>query len=114
MSGRDLSLVIRKVATRDKKTNVEVFNIEDIEKHFDENMSFIEIQLRIANDLILQGKAEQAKEIWRAQIVLLDSAFDFYMHELLKLGILNYFHGDWGDKTTKYNDLLSFRSSFYG
>lgn len=106
MSGRDLSLASRRVATRDQKSDITIFDIEDIEKHFDENLSFIKAQLIIADELVHQGKEEQAKEIWRSQVVLLDSAFDFYMHELIKLGILNLFHGDWSDKTAKYNNLM--------
>ncbi|MGN0483508.1 MAG: HEPN domain-containing protein [Lachnospiraceae bacterium] len=45
----------------------------------------------------------QYKDILRSQIVFLDSAFDFFMHEITKYGMVQMFHGNW-EKTPKYNN----------
>jgi len=36
-----------------------------------------------------------ADEVLRAQVVFLDSAFDYYLHEIVKLGIVEMYHGTW-------------------
>lgn len=105
MAGRDLSLTPRKVATR-AKAKVEIFKIDDIERHFNENISYIKSQYQTADALIKDGKTGEAADIWRSQIVFLDSAFDFYLHELVQFGILRIFHGEWLSKTEKYNNLV--------
>ena len=40
----------------------------------------------MADELFESGKEEESRNIWRAQIVFLESAFDFYLHELTKNG----------------------------
>ncbi len=105
MAGRDLSLKPRKVATRDNKLEVEVFNIDEIEDHFNENVAFIISQFDIADDLLKSNEKERAADIWRSQLVFLDSAFDFFMHEIVKLGILNIFHEEWPKKSEQYTNL---------
>ncbi len=104
MAGRDLSLAPRKVATR-KKLEVEVFELTDIDTHFSENVQSVEQKFEVANGLMAEDKIAEAKDIWRSQIVFLDSAFDFYLHEIIKLGILSIYHGDCTKKTEKYNNL---------
>lgn len=90
MPSRDLKLSPRKELSRPKQ--IKIFEIEDIEKHFSENIESIENSFLIANALIEEGYIEEAKDIWRSQIVFLDSAFDFYMHEITKLGIVSMFN----------------------
>ena len=42
----------------------------------------------------------------RAQVVFIESAFDYYLHEIVKLGIVEMYHGEWiVDKTEKYTNL---------
>lgn len=103
MPSRDLKLSPRKESSRPKQ--IKIFEIEDIEKHFSENIESIENSFLIANALIEEGYIEEAKDIWRSQIVFLDSAFDFYMHEITKLGIVSMFNGNWHEKTNKYLNL---------
>ena len=43
----------------------------------------------------------QYKDILRSQVVFLDSAFDFFMHEATKYGMVQIFQGIW-EKTEKY------------
>ena len=94
----DLNLAERNVNTR-AACNIEVFSLEKIKQHFDDSVALIMKQTVIARELKAEGKTEEAKDILRSQIVFIDSAFDFYMHELLKLGITNLFHGEWTPKT---------------
>ena len=57
-------------------------------------------------DLAEQLKADgnmQYKDILRSQVVFLDSAFDFFMHEATKYGMVQIFQGIW-EKTEKYNN----------
>ncbi len=100
----DLELEKRKVNTRDA-INVEVFSLDDIKRHFNDSVSLILKQIQLADNLFASGLNEEAKDVLRSQIVFIDSAFDFYMHELLKLGIINMFHGDWAPRTEKYQNL---------
>lgn len=100
----DLRLAKRNVNTRDAR-NIEIFSLEKIKQHFDDSIALIMKQSEVAEKLMTDGKNEEVKDILRSQIVFLDSAFDFYVHELLKLGIINLFHGDWTPKTEKYQNL---------
>lgn len=104
MTQRDLSLSSRKERTRNI-IPIKIFSIDDIEKHFRESLQTIENKFQLAKELKDNGKLEDAKDIWRTQIIFLESAFDFYMHEIIKLGITNMFNEEWNDKTDKYMNL---------
>lgn len=41
----------------------------------------------IVGELLESGKVIEGENIWRAQIIFLASALDFYMHELTKYGL---------------------------
>lgn len=58
----------------------------------------------MADDLWNSGKKEEAENIWRAQIIFLASAFDFYMHELTKYGLCQIYEEQW-DRTEKYENI---------
>ena len=100
----DLSLEPRKVNTRNP-SKVEIFGLDDIRRHFDEAIVLILKQIDATNFLITHGKQDEAKDIWRSQIMFLDSAFDFFLHELVKLGIISMFHESTDKKTVKYLNL---------
>lgn len=102
---RNLELPPRPEPTREKAAplKAEIFELDEIKTHFDESIQTIVKQFILADELVSQGKSEQAKDIWRSQIVFLDSALDFYIHELSKYGILKTFNGEW-DKTEKYKN----------
>lgn len=104
MTPRDLSLSPRKEHTREI-ISIKIFDIDDIEKHFRESLQTIDNKFQIAKELKDNGKLEEAKDIWRTQIIFLESAFDFYMHEIIKLGIINMFNDEWNNKTDKYMNL---------
>lgn len=88
MEERNLELIPRREGTREKVTPAIVkFQLSDIENHFKENIQYIRAQFYIADNLLQEDREEEAKNIWRSQIVFLESAFDFYMHELDKYGL---------------------------
>ncbi len=102
--GRDFSFKSRNENSK-LKTDIQIFDIEEIEHHFHENIRVINSQFDVANQLIEMSKVEEAKNIWRSQVVFLESAFDFFNHEIIKLGILSIYHGDWEEKTDRYLSL---------
>ena len=105
MEERNLELIPRREGTREKVIPAIVkFQLSDIENHFKENIRYIRAQFHIADNLLQEDREEEAKNIWRSQIVFLESAFDFYMHELNKYGLSEIFIGNW-EKTEKYSNL---------
>lgn len=106
MEERNLDLLPRNEETRDKNPPVIVkFDLDEINQHFEENIQYIRTQFGIAEQLINDNKREEAQNIWNSQIVFLESAFDFYLHELTKYALSEMFMGNWS-KTIKYNNLL--------
>lgn len=105
MEGRNFDLEPRQEEIREKISPAIVkFQLNEIEEHFDENLQYIRSQFDIADELFQDGREEEARNIWSSQIVFLESAFDFYLHELTKYGLSEMFAGNW-DKTKKYNNL---------
>ncbi len=107
MANRDLTLTPRTEEVRDKQNTEAVvfFNLAQIKSHFEDNVTTIEKQFNIADGLGLDEKSEECNTIYRTQIVLLESAFDFYIHELSKYGVINIFEDNW-PKTERYQNML--------
>lgn len=103
MVNPNLELTPRKENTRDKIQIIQ-FDLDDILQHFNDNISNIKNQLSVADELTKSNNISAAEDIWRSQIVFLESAFDFYMHELTKCGLLKIFRGEW-NKTEKYQNI---------
>ena len=91
----------RPVDTREGN-RVEIFTLEEIESHFTETLRQIMSQVKLADTVSVQGHAEDAEEILRSQIVLAEAAYDYFLHELLRLGIMNLHTGDWEDNGEKF------------
>lgn len=74
-----------------------VFDLQPILDRFNSNIADIKSHFQTADDLLsLQSpKQTAAEDVWRSQIVFLDSALDFYIHEIVKYGIIKMFNGDW-------------------
>lgn len=104
MEERNLELTPRKEEITDCSNVVVKFEIDEIKQHYQERVDEIEKQCSIALELINCGKQEQAENIWRAQVVFLESAFDFYLHEVTKYGLSKIFDGYW-KATKKYNNM---------
>ena len=102
---RDLSLELRFEDTREKKdSEITRFSLEEIKRHFEENLAHIQHQYIVAQRLISEGNFDDGENIWRSQIIFLDSAFDFYLHEITQYGLRRIFSDYW-EKTEKYNNL---------
>lgn len=105
MEERNLDLVARNEDTREKfHTKVIRFELDQILQHFTESIQAINTQFAVADELIEKGKTNAGENIWRAQIIFLASAFDFYMHELTKYGLCEIYDENW-EKTKKYSNL---------
>lgn len=101
---KNFNLSARKESVREKKTiEIKEFEINDILTQFNENIEWIKTQFNIANDLEKDNKIEECKNIWRSQIVFLESALDYYIHCISKYGMMKIFKGEW-EKTEKYNN----------
>ncbi len=105
MEERNLDLMTRNEDTREKfHTEVVRFELNQIMQHFTESIQAINAQFAVADELIEVGKISAGENIWRAQIIFLASAFDFYMHELTKYGLCEIYDENW-DRTEKYSNL---------
>ncbi len=105
MEERNLDLATRNEDTRDKfHTNVIKFELNQIMQHFKETIQAINAQFDVANGLEKAGKTAEGENIWRAQVVFLASALDFYMHELTKYGLCEIYNENW-NRTDKYNNI---------
>lgn len=78
-----------------------VFDLQPILDRFNANIDDIRNHFQTADDLLALQPPKQtaAEDIWRSQIVFLDSALDFYIHEIVKYGIVKMFNGDWAEST---------------
>jgi len=100
---RNLELTPRIVEVRDRRPNRTVsFDLIAIKNRFENNLLSIKAQFTLVEKLKSEGDL-QYKDILRSQIVFLESAFDFYMHEITKYGMLHIFQGLWM-MTPKYNN----------
>ncbi len=100
---RNLELTPRTVGTRERPHIRTIqFELDEIINHFSNNVHAIKIQF----DLVEQLKSNndpQYKDILRSQVVFLESAFDYFMHEITKYGMMQIFQRIWA-KTDKYNN----------
>lgn len=101
---KDIDEIPRITETRDKKVITKIsFDYSNIQKHWKENINDVENKFSIAKSLE-KTNLEQAKEIWRSQIVFIDSTLDFYIHEVIKFGIIKIFNEEW-PSTNKFMNL---------
>lgn len=104
MDGRVLDLLPRLEDTRERQIpQILKFELDEIKAHFDEDLSAISSLFTVykqneKNDVC-------AKLILRSQVVLLESAFDFYLHEITKFGVNKIFEGAW-ISTEKYKNII--------
>jgi len=104
-SRRNLSLTPRAEDTREAQpVHVVNFELDEIKEHYDQSITAINNQFEVASSLGSSGKTDDQKNIYRSQIVFLESAFDFYLHELTKYGLRKILVGDWAH-TPKYGNL---------
>lgn len=103
---RDFSLTPRSEGTREPRPVADPvqFTLAQIKAHFDESLASIQSQFDVAEDLKINGKTDECKDIWRSQIVFLEGILDFYIHEMSKYAVYQMFLGRWS-KSQKYENL---------
>lgn len=103
MPVRDLSLNSQVEGSRPLSavTGPVHFELSEIKEHFDESMESIKNQYIVADSLAAEGKMEDCKNIWRSQIIFMESILDFYLHEISKYGLYQMFKGQW-PKSERY------------
>lgn len=100
---RRLDLAERTVETRSRHHSHAVhFELTAITERFDNNLASIKSQFILVQHL-MDEKNDHYKDILRSQVVFLDSAYDFFMHEITKYGMEQIFQGNW-PKTQKYDN----------
>ncbi|MGL5086867.1 MAG: HEPN domain-containing protein [Clostridium sp.] len=92
--------------TREKiPTQLPDADLNKIKGNFDLNIARISDKFSIVNQLQENNLNQAAEDILRSQIVLLMSALDFYMHEIVKYGMLKMFRGEKA-KTPSYKNFV--------
>lgn len=100
---RNLELAKRNINKREKRPAHAIpFELTEIMKRFENNIASIQSQFTLMQQLKTENNPHY-KDILRSQVVFLDSAFDFFMHEITKYGMGQIFQGNW-EKTEKYNN----------
>lgn len=100
---RDLELLPRSIGVRDRYPGRTIqFELSAIINRFTNNLLSIKSQFELAEQLKAESNM-QYKDILRSQVVFLDSALDFFMHEVTKYGMVQIFQGAW-EKTERYNN----------
>ena len=98
---RNLELTPRNIGTRDRRPSRTIqFELSAITNRFTNNLLSIKSQFELAEQLKAEDNI-QYKNILRSQVVFLDSALDFFMHEVTKYGMVQIFQGVW-EKTERY------------
>lgn len=91
--------------TREQKISPMLrFELNEIKQHFEDDLEAICNQFEIYDQLVLGSNEQCASLILNSQIVLLESAFDFYLHEVTKFGVTKIFENEW-EKTEKYKNI---------
>ncbi|MBQ8999969.1 MAG: hypothetical protein IJ086_14935 [Clostridium sp.] len=80
-------------------------DLNKIKDNFDLNIQRILDKFIIVEQLQENNLQQAADDILRSQIVLLMSALDFYMHELVKYSMLKMFRGE-KPKTSSYKNFI--------
>ena len=84
----------RQQDTRNKKVIKIPTDLSKIQNDFDINIGNVENKFTLA-DTLKNGNLSSAKDIWRSQIVFLDSTLDFYVHEITKYGMSKIINDEW-------------------
>lgn len=103
MMDKNFDSLVRKENTRVVCAVVK-FDLQSIKTHYDDSLEQIKTLFDLADELQKNDKLTEAKNIWRAQVVFLVSAFDFFMHEITKFCLNQIFEGSW-TKTDKYKNI---------
>lgn len=105
MDDRLLGLSPRLEETREKQVpRVIRFELSDIKTHFDEDIDALRLQTYWIDQSTCDSDDLRVELVLRSQIVLLVSAFDFYLHELTKIGVNKIFEKEW-EPSSRYENI---------
>lgn len=106
MADRRTATPTRRENTRDKRPAkvLQTFTLGDIRTHFAQNLTAIRDQSAVAEEMRARGDRSEAEFIWRTQILYLESALDYFMHELTNYGVVQMFARRW-PRTTGYGQI---------
>jgi len=99
---RDFEDEQRNENQREKKTVFVDVDFERIKQNVQNNINDVKAKFALSNKEKIEN-LPLAEEIWRSQIVFLDSALDFYVHEVTTYGIVKIFNGEW-EETKSFNE----------
>lgn len=99
---KKIQLSQRLEGTRDSKEIYKVFSIDEIHKVFNDTMKRIDESIKRA-DSLFSLNPDDAKEIYRYQVILLESALDYYCHSVIKLAFVKMYRGEWRKTETSSN-----------
>lgn len=106
MNERFLDLSPRLEETRDRQVPQTIkFELDEIKNHFDEDLFAIRSMSNVYQQLDEEQNETSSELILRSQVILLESAFDFYLHELTKFGVNKMFEKSW-EPTEKYKRII--------
>lgn len=106
MNERFLELSPRLEETRDRQVpQIIKFELDEIKNHFDEDLIAIRSLSNVYQQLDENQNDASSELILRSQVILLESAFDFYLHELTKFGVNKIFEKSWAP-TEKYKRII--------
>ena len=102
---RNLNLSPRAEKVREPLVKSAVqFELSEIKERFDESLNTIRNYFELAEYLISVDKYKESENIYRSQIVFLESILDFFMHEITKFGVYRIFIKEW-ESTEKFQNL---------
>ena len=102
---RNLNLSPRAEKVREPLVKSAVqFELSEIKERFDESLNTIRNYFELAEYLISVDKYKESENIYRSQIVFLESILDFFMHEITKFGLYRIFIKEW-ESTEKFKNL---------
>ncbi len=106
MPERKFAPLTRRENTRDKRpvSTAIRFTPTEVHAHFVQNIRAVRAQTGVARDMLSRGNRAEAEFIWRTQILYLESALDFYMHELTTYGMLSMYTHLW-PRTADYEKI---------
>lgn len=84
----------RQQDTRNKEVIKIPTDLAKIQDDFDINIKNVENKFALT-DALKNGNLSSAEDIWRSQIVFLDSTLDFYIHEITKYGMSKIINDEW-------------------
>lgn len=105
MKERSLALYQRSETREKVRRSIPNQQEQLIIQRFSESIERIKNKNKLISDLNANHQFDEAMDIRRSQIIFLMSALDYYMHQIVKYGIIEMFNGN-RKKTKEYQQLM--------